>query len=253
MRLENKVAVVTGGASGMGEAICHLFAKEGAKVVVADYNLDGAEKVANDINELFPNAAIFLKVDVSVESDNNAMIDTTVDMFGHLDILVNNAGIMDGFEAVGDIKNARWEHVFAVNVNGPMYASRKAINIFLEQGFGNIINIASIGGMNGGRAGVAYTASKHAVIGLTKNTAFMYAKKGIRCNAIAPGAIATNIGQSMTDLNKFGQETTGVGMPLIPSYGSSKQIAGAALFLASDDASYVNGAILAVDGGWTSY
>lgn len=253
MRLHNKVAVVTGGASGMGEAISHRFAQEGAKVVIADYNLEGAEKVANDINALFPNAAVFLKADVSVEADNNAMIDTAVATFGHLDILVNNAGIMDGFEPVGDISNARWERVFAVNVNGPMYASRKAVALFLEQGFGNIINIASAGGLNGGRAGAAYTASKHAVIGLTKNTAFMYAKKGIRCNAIAPGTIITNISQSMTDINKFGQETTGVGMALVPSYGSAKQIADAVLFLASDDASYVNGEILNVDGGWTSY
>lgn len=253
MRLHNKVAVVTGGASGIGEAISHRFAQEGAKVVVADYNLEGAEKVAHDINALFPNAAVFLKADVSVEADNNAMIDTAVATFGHLDILVNNAGIMDGFEPVGAISNARWERVFAVNVNGPMYASRKAVALFLEQGFGNIINIASVGGLNGGRAGAAYTASKHAIVGLTKNTAFMYAKKGIRCNAIAPGAVVTNISQSMTDINKFGQETTGVGMALVTSYGSAKQIADAALFLASDDASYVNGEILNVDGGWTSY
>ena len=161
----------------MGEAICRLFAKEGAKVVVADYNFEGAEKVASEINTQTPDAATAIKTDVSIETDINAMIGTAITFFGKVDILINNAGIMDGFEPVGEVTNARWDRVFTVNVNGPMYASRKAIQYFLEQGHGNIINIASIGGLQGGRAGAAYVASKHAVIGLTKNTAFMYAKK----------------------------------------------------------------------------
>ncbi|PTQ86053.1 NAD(P)-dependent dehydrogenase (short-subunit alcohol dehydrogenase family) [Trichococcus patagoniensis] len=253
MKLMNKVAVVTGGASGMGEAICRRFAKEGAKVVVADYNFEGAQKVANEINAETLDAATALKADVSLEHDTNAMIDTAIALYGKLDILVNNAGIMDGFEPVGEVTNDRWDKVFAVNVNGPMYASRRAIALFLEQGSGNIINIASIGGLHGGRAGVAYVASKHAVIGLTKNTAFMYAKKGIRCNAIAPGAVATNIAQSMGTVSTFGQETTGVGMAINPAFGMPDQIASVALFLASDDSSFVNGAVVTADGGWTSY
>ena len=137
----------------MGEAICRLFAKEGAKVVVADYNFEGAEKVASEINTQTPDAATAIKTDVSIETDINAMIDTAITFFGKVDILINNAGIMDGFEPVGEVTNARWDRVFAVNVNGPMYASRKAIQYFLEQGHGNIINIASIGGLQGGRAG----------------------------------------------------------------------------------------------------
>ena len=253
MRLMNKVAIVTGGASGMGEAICRKFAKEGAKVVVADYNFEGALKVANEINAEILDAATAIKTDVSVETDINAMIDTAITLYGKLDILVNNAGIMDGFEPVGEVSNDRWEKVFAVNVNGAMYASRKAIAHFLEQGGGSIINIASIGGLQGGRAGAAYVASKHAVIGLSKNTAFMYAKKGIRCNVIAPGAVATNIAQSMGDISTFGQETTGVGMAINPAFGMPEQIASVALFLASDDASFVNGSVVTVDGGWTSY
>ena len=254
MRLMNKVTIVTGGASGMGEAICRKFAKEGAKVVIADYNFEGALKVANEINAEILDAATAIKTDVSVETDINAMIDTAITLYGKLDILVNNAGIMDGFEPVGEVSNDRWEKVFAVNVNGPMYASRKAIAHFLEQGGGSIINIASIGGLQGGRAGAAYVASKHAVIGLTKNTAFMYAKKGIRCNAVAPGAVATNIAQSMGgDISTFGQQTTGVGMAINPAFGMPEQIASVALFLASDDASFVNGSVVTVDGGWTSY
>ena len=253
MRLLNKVAVVTGGASGMGEAICRKFAKEGAKVVIADYNYEGALKVANEINAETLDAAAAIKTDISIEADADAMIDTAIALFGKVDILVNNAGIMDGFEPVWEVSNERWEKVFSVNVNGPMHASRKAIQYFLEQGSGNIINIASIGGLQGGRAGVAYVASKHAVIGLTKNTAFMYAKKGIRCNAIAPGAVATNIAQSMGTVSTFGQETTGVGMAINPAFGMPDQIASVALFLASDDSSFVNGSVVTVDGGWTSY
>ena len=254
MRLMNKVAIVTGGASGMGEAICRKFAKEGAKVVIADYNFEGALKVANEINAEILDAATAIKTDVSVETDINAMIDTAITLYGKLDILVNNAGIMDGFEPVGEVSNDRWEKVFAVNVNGPMYASRKAIDHFLEQGGGSIINIASIGGLQGGRAGAAYVASKHAVIGLTKNTAFMYAKKGIRCNAVAPGAVATNIAQSMGgDISTFGQQTTGVGMAINPAFGTPAQIASVAVFLASDHANFVNGAVVTADGGWTSY
>ena len=253
MRLMNKVAIVTGGASGMGEAICRKFAKEGAKVVIADYNFEGALKVANEINAEILDAATAIKTDVSIETDINAMIDTAITLYGKLDILVNNAGIMDGFEPVGEVSNDRWEKVFAVNVNGPMYASRKAIAHFLEQGGGSIINIASIGGLQGGRAGAAYVASKHAVIGLTKNTAFMYAKKGIRCNAVAPGAVATNIAQSMGDISTFGQQTTGVGMAINPAFGTPAQIASVAVFLASDHANFVNGAVVTADGGWTSY
>ncbi len=253
MRLLDKVAVVTGGASGMGEAICRLFANEGAKVVIADYNYEGALKVADEINAETLDAAAAIKTDVSNETDVDAMIDTAIALFGKVDILVNNAGIMDGFEPVGEVSNERWEKVFAVNVNGPMYASRKAIAHFLDQGGGNIINIASIGGLQGGRAGAAYVTSKHAVIGLTKNTAFMYAKKGIRCNAIAPGAVATNIANSMGTISTFGQQTTGVGMAINPAFGTPDQIASVALFLASDDSSFVNGAVVTADGGWTSY
>ena len=119
MRLMNKVAIVTGGASGMGEAICRKFAKEGAKVVVADYNFEGALKVANEINAEILDAATAIKTDVSVETDINAMIDTAITLYGKLDILVNNAGIMDGFEPVGEVSNDRWEKVFALTVHVP--------------------------------------------------------------------------------------------------------------------------------------
>ncbi|WP_033829472.1 SDR family oxidoreductase [Bacillus andreraoultii] len=251
MKLEGKVAIVTGAASGMGRAIAQLFAKEGAKVVVADLNKEGAEKVAQEIT-ISGGFATALEVNVAKLIDVENMIDKAVQEYGTLDILVNNAGIMDGFEPVADITDEKWDLIFDVNTKGVMRAMRKAIPIFLERGKGNIINIASTGGLNGAHAGAAYGASKHAVVGLTKNTGFMYAKEGIRCNAIAPGAVNTNISTSMTNVNQFGLSRAGLAHAVTPHAGEPEEIAQAALFLASDEASFVNGVVLVVDGGWTS-
>lgn len=185
MKLQDRVAVVTGAASGMGKSIAELYAKEGAKVIVADLNLEGAEQVAAGINSN-GGVAKALKVNVALIGDIDSMIDTAVKEYGTLDILVNNAGIMDGFEPVGDITDERWDLIFDINTKSVMRSTRKALPIFLEKGKGVIVNTASTGGVSGAHAGATYTASKHAVVGLTKNTAFMYANKGIRCNAIAP-------------------------------------------------------------------
>ncbi|MBW6458228.1 MAG: SDR family oxidoreductase, partial [FCB group bacterium] len=164
----------------------------------------------------------------------------------------NNAGIMDKMVAVGDVSNELWQKVMDVNVNGPFWATRRAVNIMMKKGSGNIINISSIGGLRGARAGAAYTTSKHALMGLTKNTAFMYAKKGIRCNAIAPGGVATNMAKDidMDKLSILATEQILPGMATNPRYGEANEIATTALFLASDDSSFVNGAILVADGGW---
>ena len=251
MKLEGKVAVVTGAASGMGKAIAELYANEGAKVLVTDLNLEGAEKVAEGITNNGGTAKA-LQVNVAKLEDIEGMIDTAVKEFGTLDILVNNAGIMDGFEPVVDIQDERWDLIFDINTKGVMRSMRKAIPLFLEKGQGNIINIASTGGLNGAHAGAAYGASKHAVVGLTKNTAFMYAQKGIRCNAIAPGAVETNISASMGNVNEFGMGRSRLAQAAIPKVGQPEEIAAAALFLASEESSFVNGTVLVVDGGWTS-
>jgi len=251
MRLEGKVAVVTGAASGMGKAIAELYAKEGAKVVVSDLNVEGAETVAADIRD-GGGTAVAIKTNVADVNDVNAMIDAAVREFGTLDILVNNAGIMDNMAAVGDVSDERWDLVFDVNTKGVMRAIRKALPIFLEKGKGVIVNIASTGGFSGAHAGAAYTASKHAVVGLTKNTGFMYAQKGIRCNAIAPGATMTNIASTMTNLNEFGASRTRVTQGVIPRAGQPEEIAQVALFLASEESSFVNGAVIAADAGWTA-
>ncbi|MBY3618954.1 SDR family oxidoreductase [Acinetobacter sp. CUI P1] len=251
MKLQDRVAIVTGAASGMGKSIAELYAKEGAKVIVADLNLEGAEQVAAGIVSN-GGVAKALKVNVALVEDINNMIDTAVSEYGTLDILVNNAGIMDGFEPVGDINDERWDLIFDINTKSVMRSIRKALPIFLEKGKGVIVNTASTGGVSGAHAGATYTASKHAVVGLTKNTAFMYANKGIRCNAIAPGATATNISASMKNINKFGMSRTQLTQAVIPRVGSPEEIAQVALFLASDDSSFVNGAIIAADAGWTS-
>ncbi len=247
-----KVAVVTGAASGMGKAIAELFAKEGAKVVVSDINLEAANATVEDIKSN-GGEAISVLANVAKEGDIQNLINTAVETYGTLDILVNNAGIMDNFEPAGDVKDDNWERIFAVNTTSVMRATRKALPIFLKKQQGIIVNIASVGGLFGARAGAAYTASKHAVIGFTKNTGFMYAQKGIRCNAIAPGGVETNIGSTMTNINEFGMGCTAPGMAVNPRMGKSEEIAKLALFLASDESSFVNGTVVTADAGWTAY
>jgi NAD(P)-dependent dehydrogenase (short-subunit alcohol dehydrogenase family) len=252
MRLQGKVAIVTGAASGMGKSIAEGYAKEGAKVVVSDLNIEGAKDVAESIKATGAEA-IAVQTNVASEEDLIRLFDETKQAFGKLDILVNNAGIMDGMEPVGEISDERWERVFSVNTLAVMKSMRIAVNLFLEQGHGTIVNNISAGGLYGARAGAAYTASKHAVVGLTKNTAFMYADKNIRCNGIAPGAVMTNIAASMNNISEFGASRQALGMAINPRAGQPEEIAKMAIFLGSDEASFVNGQVIAVDGGWTAY
>ncbi|MFC5447866.1 SDR family oxidoreductase [Paenibacillus aestuarii] len=252
MRLSGKVAVVTGAASGMGKAIAELFAFEGASVIVSDLHVEAAQAVVADI-EAKGGKATAIAANVAKEEDVQHLIDTTVQTYGTVDILVNNAGIMDNFVPAADLTDELWERVFAVNTTGPMRTTRKVLPIFIEKKSGVIVNIASAGGLQGSRAGAAYTAAKHAVVGFTKNVGFQYATLGIRCNAIAPGGVNTNIGTTINAPNPFGLERAMAGMQLNPRAGSAEEIAKVALFLASDDASFVNGAILTADAGWTAY
>ncbi|QEA31873.1 SDR family oxidoreductase [Secundilactobacillus malefermentans] len=251
-QLKGKVAIITGAASGMGKAMAELFASEGASIVAADLNEERLAEVSKDITDKNGSVAT-VKVDVSVEADINKMFDTATETFGKVDILVNNAGIMDNMAAIGNVTDEMWNKVIAVNTTSVMMASRKAAQIFLPQKHGVILNIASAGGVMGGASGATYTASKHAVVGLTKNTAYMYQNEGIRTNAITPGGIATNIVESMKGIDEFGMGRQSVGMPTSPAPGDAGDIAEAALFLVSDKAKYINGAILPVDGGWTAY
>jgi NAD(P)-dependent dehydrogenase (short-subunit alcohol dehydrogenase family) len=251
-KLTGKVAIVTGAGSGMGKAIAILFAQEGAKVIVSDINLAAAKAVVEEIvaNDGIADAVV---ANVASEADVQNLIDSTVEMFGTLDVLVNNAGIMDNFTPAGELTDELWEKVFAVNSTGPMRTIRKALPIFTAKGSGTIINIASAGGLLGSRAGASYTASKHAVVGLTKNVGFQYAKLGIRCNAIAPGAVNTNIGKTIFDPSVFGMDRAMAGISLNPRVGEPAEIAKVALFLACDDSSLVNATVITADAGWTAY
>lgn len=251
MRLKEKVAIVTGAASGMGREMALMFAKEGAKVVAADYNEAGAKTVVDEIVQ-DGGTATAVVANVAVRTDVENMIDIAVDTYGTLDILVNNAGIMDRMEPVGQVEDENWERIFDVNVKGVMMAMRKAMPIFLEKKSGVIINTASTGGLSGAHAGATYVATKHAVVGLTKNTAFMYAQEGIRCNAIAPGAVETNIMPENVQVDEFGASRAGMTHGLVPRSGKPEEIAKVALFLASDEASFVNGDVIVADAGWTA-
>ena len=252
MKLKDKVVVITGAGAGMGRSIAILFAKEGAKVVATDLNEESVNEVVKEINDSNGEAKAVVG-NVANEKDVQAMIDCAVDSYGTLDILVNNAGIMDNFTPASEITNDLWDRVIAVNVTGPMFAMRAALSIFLEKKSGVIINNASVGGLFGSRSGAAYTASKHALIGLTKNVGFQYAMEGIRCNGIATGGVDTNIGTSMSEPNKFGMDRVMTGAGNNPRSGHPDEVAKIALFLASDDSSFVNGDIITADAGWTAY
>ena len=253
-KLKNKVSIITGAGSGMGKAIALLFAGEGSKVIAADINQERLDALAKEIKVNGGEVGTVL-VNVAKEQDIENMISKAVDTFGTLDILVNNAGVMDNFAPAGETDNKTWERVMAVNVDGVFKAMRSALHIFEPKKSGVIINIASVGGLNGARAGAAYTASKHAVVGLTRNTGYMYAKMGIRCNAIAPGAIDTNIGETIDNskITPLVNDRIMPGMALSPRTGEPSEIARIALFLASDDASFVNADVIVADGSWSAF
>ena len=253
MKLKDQVAIITGAGSGMGYEMAKRYAQEGAKVVAADVHDKGVRQLIEDTKER-PGQVVFCQVDVSDRKQVEEMIDFAVKTFGRLDILVNNAGIMDEMMPVTEVEDDLWDRVMQIDLYGVMYACRYAIPIMEKQETGGkIINTASVGGLHGARAGVAYTAAKHGVVGLTKNIGFMYAEKGIRCNAICPGGVKTNIGAGMKNVSKFGIARASACAATAPREAEASEIASVALFLASDDSSFVNGTTITADGGWTAY
>ena len=238
----------------MGREIAYVFAKEGAVVYAAARRLEKLEELAEKTKD-FEGKIIPVSSNLINQEDAEKLIEYAYSDSGKLDILVNNAGIMDDFSGVGDVNDEMMNKVFDLNVFAPFYTSRKAVNIFLKEGKGVIVNIASIGGLYGARAGAVYTASKHALVGLTKNTGYMYAKKNIRCNAICPGAIETDIGSGeyMKHVNQDGMNTIMANIGGNPRSGSPSEIAKIAVFLASDESSLINGQCLAADAGWTAF
>jgi NAD(P)-dependent dehydrogenase (short-subunit alcohol dehydrogenase family) len=251
MQVAGKVAVITGAGGGIGRATAELLASEGAKVLGGDLSLEGMEAVIGAVREAGGEMSGF-KANVASREECEALIEEAVKRYGKIDILVNNAGIMDHNHGVNTVADAMWERVFAINVNGPMYTSRRAVQLMLESGGGAIVNVASTAAMNGSTAGVAYTTSKHAVVGLTRSIAWHYAQRGIRCNAICPGGTLTNIVKA-EDVEKWDQEGAariGIYHQIMPMVMDPTDHAKAILFLASDAAAKINGAIIPVDGGW---
>lgn len=182
-QIKDKVSVITGAGSGMGKAMAILFAKEGSKVVAADINGERLQDLKLEI-EADGGQVTPVTGNVAKQEDVDKLMATALSAYGTLDILINNAGIMDNFQAVDEVDDVLWNKVMAVNLNGPFMTMRAALKIFKEKGQGIIINNASVAGLKGGAAGAAYTASKHAFIGLTGNTGFMFSNTNIRCNAL---------------------------------------------------------------------
>lgn len=248
MRFKDKVVIVTGAGSGIGKATTLLFAAEGAKIVAAEIDQARLDALVAELKAM-GTEVVGVQGNVAKFEDCNKMVDTAKAVFGSVDVLVNNAGIVDQFLPVGEMTDEVWNRVLAVNLNGTMYTMRRAIPIMLEQKKGVIINLSSAAGLGGGFAGAAYTASKHGVAGLTKNTAWMYGTSGIRCVAVAPGGVNTGIPLGGAP-SQFGYSRLGPVLATMPRVGEPPELAAVIVFLASDDASFINGAVIPVDGAW---
>ncbi|WP_010250845.1 SDR family NAD(P)-dependent oxidoreductase [Myroides injenensis] len=241
--LENKVAIVTGAASGIGKCIAELFVKEGAKVVVSDWNETEGQKVADALGA----NAIFIKADASNAQDNERLVQQTVDKFGKLDIAINNAGIVGAFAVTGEYGVEDWDKVINVNLNGVFYGMRYQLPAMLKNGGGSIVNISSILAEVGVANSAAYCAAKHGVNGLTKTAAWEYGTKGIRINAVGPGYIGTPlVTESYSDevIKELGSRHA------MNRLGKPEEIAEMVVWLASDKASFCTGAYYPVDGGY---
>ena len=247
-RLENKVAIITGSAGGMGKETAKLFAEEGAKVVVADFNEEGGQAVVDEINAEGGTAA-FCKVDISDSAQVQAMIKFTADTFGRLDCAVNNAALRPDSNKFEDLDEEYWDRLQAVDLKGTALCMKYEIRQFLSQGDGGVIvNISSINAFKPTLGNPAYQAFKHGVEGLTKAAAFEYGVKNIRINSVAPGAIRTPM---LTEAMKgFDEKDLIPTMSAIGRLGEPREVAYGSLFLCSDEAGYVHGTVLHVGGGY---
>lgn len=244
----NKAIIITGGSFGIGKAAVIAFAKAGANVVVADWVED--EETVNSIRTA-GGKAIFVKCDVSKEADVKALVKKCISEFGRLDYAFNNAGIEGSPAPTHECTEENFDKVIAVNLRGVWYCMKYEIPEILKQSKGAIVNNASIAGLVGFANSPAYVASKHGVIGLTKNAALEYAKKGIRVNAVCPGVIKTPMIDRFTRKDKQ-LENQLVNMEPIGRMGTPEEIAEPVLWLCSDAASFVTGHSMVIDGGWVA-
>ena len=248
MRLENKIALISGGARGMGAAEAILFAGEGAKVVIGDVLEDEGRQTEAQINES-GGECLFLRLDVTSESNWQDAVATTVSRFGKLDILVNNAGIFP-LGTVEDTSEDLWDRVMAINAKGVFMGTKHAIPEMRKTGGGSIINISSIAGLIGSRGAAAYGASKGAVRIFTKSTAIQYAADGIRANSVHPGFVDSPMTRAHHDVPGINEER--VGKTPLGRMGQPEDIAAGILYLASEESSFVTGSELVIDGGMTA-
>lgn len=242
-----KVALVTGGGSGIGQAACHLYAREGAKVVVSDIDEQGGNETVRTIQASGGEAA-FVRADVSSPGDCQAMVDYTLEQYGRLDIAFNNAGIGGEANLTADYSVEGWQKVIDINLSGVFYSMKVEIPVMLKSGGGAIVNMASILGQVAFERSSAYVAAKHGVVGLTRNAAIEYIKQGIRVNAVGPAFISTPL------IAGLEQDTQArdllISLHPIGRLGTSQEVAELVIWLSSDKASFVTGSYYPVDGGY---
>ncbi len=249
-RMAGRVGLVTGAGSGIGRASAERFAAEGARVVVVDVDAEAAQATADAI-EANGGEALAVPTDVADNAAVEAMTDAALARFGRVDALVNNAGILDDYLPAAETPDAVWERVMGVNLKAQFLTCRALIPQMLVNGGGAIVNVASTAGLNGGNGGAAYTTSKHGVIGFTRQLCFDYARQGIRANVLCPGAVETGMTHEIF-ASGDAEVMKAVESAPIGRWAQPEELAAAVLFLASDEASFVNGAVYVVDGGFDS-
>jgi NAD(P)-dependent dehydrogenase (short-subunit alcohol dehydrogenase family) len=247
-RLANKVAIVTGGAHGIGRATAQLFAEEGAWVLLADIDREAGAAAAQEICDQGFQAE-FALTDVSKQADIDRAVETAARRTGRIDVLVNNVAHLGDWLDVGHATPEQWQHSFSVSLLSAALFTRAVLPLMTPHKSGSIINVASFQGIVAGRSSAVYTSMKHALIGLTRSTAVDFGPQGIRANAVCPGPIRTRI-SPVVGSELYQRQ---ISKTMLVRTGEPREVAAAALFLASDDSSYVTGAAIPVDGGWTAF